>query len=330
MHYPYPKLRAGYQYQWAADGSVLHLYNRRTRQAFCLPQACGELLCCLDGLTAPNVCTDLSPRTVYRYLCAFARAGLLEEDDPPRKGPGRLLWYFPCRGLRQGRRSRALRIYGRLVEWLWLPVLAAAAAAVLLGAGQLPALRFNFVSLLLVFLANETVIGCLHELAHIAAANARGLPVLYVGAGFDAYLPCNFIYIPLLPYAPGPVRRAVARAGVQANLLFGGALLLLCLETPFFRRELVFWSAVSQFISAAFNLLPLEGTDGDCILNSFPALLRARENRPAKKTGWERFLETALGYALRGMSRVGFVAVLLYLGYDLLLLILGVVLEVLA
>ena len=55
----YPKLRAGFQAQWAPDGKVLHLYNRKTRQAFRLSRTCGQVLCSLDGQTWPGENTGL-------------------------------------------------------------------------------------------------------------------------------------------------------------------------------------------------------------------------------------------------------------------------------
>ena len=324
--YPYPKLRAGCRYQWSADGRTLHLFDDNTRRAFRLSRPMGQLLCRLDGWTQPGRSTGLSAKTIYRYLCVFARPGLLQEPDRILTAPGTLLVGVPCPGLRKGTRSAALVVFSRLVDLLWLP----AVVLLLLSLHDLPRIRAPlpmaavYLSLVPITLLNLAV----HEWAHAAAANAHGIPVSAFGLGIQTGLPCAFTSIPLLPYAPRHVRRAVIRAGPFSNLCLGCILLLLLLEVPLFRHELVLLDAIINLFQGLINLLPLEGLDGYAILCTFPSLKGVLE---AETSGSRRrrdaFLEQSAGFLLRFLVRIGLPVYLCYEGLSLLTLILEVFLS---
>ncbi len=309
----YPKLRAGFQAQWAPDGKVLHLYNRKTRQAFRLSRTCGQVLCSLDGQTWPGENTGLSAKKVYQYLRLFAIHGLLEEAGPRvTDNGGTFLWNFPCPQLRTGRPIPVLCLYNHLIEWLWLPLLVATLAVCSLPDIQLPQLDLGPIETTIwLFLCNIPGL-ILHELAHAAAANALGVPVSSFGFGFQCFLPCFFTMIPLLPFSSHRTCRAVYRAGPLSNLCFGCALLILCLKVPIFRLEPVFLASIGNLILAIVNLLPLEGFDGHGIMRSFPVLERALCKSRVYRSAWERFFATVLGVLLRSAIRVGLFAFILY------------------
>lgn len=317
----YPKLRAGFQAQWAPDGQVLYLYDRKTRQILHLTRNSGRVLCTLDGETWPGQDTGLDPRTVYRYLRQFAVHGLLEEDRPGVvTAAGTVLRRFPCPQLRTGRRFPLLRLYSGLIRWLWLPLLAALLTVCSRSGLCLPRLHFGPIATVVCLLLCNIPSLILHELAHAAAANALGVPVSSFGIGFRSGLLCCFISVPLLPFAPPRVCRAIYRAGPLANLCLGCALLL-CLQLPLFRQEPVFLAAMGNLILAVMNLLPLEGFDGNAILNSFPALERALCNGGCCRSAWELFFTRALGGLLRGLARIGLAALLLCEGMYLFSLV---------
>lgn len=326
--YPYPKLRTGCHYQWSADGGTLLLQDCNSRQSFRLSRPVGQLLCGLNGWTRPGCNTSLSARSVYRYLCAFARHGLLQEPDFLLTAPGTLLLSFPCRKLRQGQHSTLLGICNRLVQQLWLPLLAAVLLVTTLQ--DLPPMRGNLsypaviLSLLLLAIPNTI----LHEWAHAAAANACGIPVSAFGAGINSGFPCAFTLIPLLPYAPRHVRRAVSRAGPLSNLCLGCVLLLLFWEIPYFRHELVFLDAVINFFQCLLNLLPIEGLDGYAILCTFPALGRVLEPEEASRRGSRPpLLERYTGALLRPLVRIGLPVYLCHEALSLLTIILEIFLS---
>lgn len=320
--YPYPKLSADFQEEWSPDGSTLYLRNPKTRRAFRLTRPMGQLLCTLDGWTRPGRKTGLSSRAVYRYLRSFACHGLLQEPDRLITDFGTLLLSFPCPALRQGRSSALLHLYYRLICWGWLPLLGGT-LAVCFRSG-LPPLHFSFspMGTLLCYALLEIPALLLHEWAHAAAANAHGLPVSSFGLGINSFFPCAFTLIPLLPYAPRRVRRAVFQVGPLSNLCAGCVCLLLLQAAPSFLPGIVFSSAVVNFVLALLNLFPWEGLDGNGILSSFPALDRAlHPERLRRRAPWETLLEQGLGLLLRGPSRIGAVAFLLYEGLSLLTLI---------
>lgn len=312
--YPYPKLRTGLCARWTSDGRTLRLYDNTTKQGYRLSRTCGLLLCSLDGWTDPGLSTCLSAAAVYRWLRLFACHGLLEETDTWVTAPGCVLWNRPCLRLRRGQRRPALRLYIRLLERLWLPLLAALLFACANGIGCLPRLRFGAGGILLCLLLGELPAMVLHELAHAAAANDRGIPVSSFGFGIRSGLPCACTMIPLLPFAPRHDRRAVYRAGPLCNLCLGCGLLLLCRMVPLFRQEIVFWMSVSNLMLAGINLLPLEGLDGNGILTSFPSAERALSGGRIRRKGWPGFLERAVGTVLRGLFRIGLPVFVLYEG----------------
>ena len=314
----YPKLRAGFRAQWTPDGQFLQLYNRNTRQMFRLTRNSGRVLCTLDGETWPGEDTGLDDRTIYRYLRQFAACGLLEESNPARlTAAGTALWSFPCPMLRTGRRHPLLCLYSSLIRWLWLPLLAALLVVSFRSGLRLPRLSME----------PAVAAGCLalcnipalvfHELAHAPAANALRMPVSSFGIGIRSGLPCCFIWIPLMPFAPPRFCRAVCRAGPQANLCLGCALLL-SMQLPLFRQEPVFLAGMLNLILAVINLLPLEGLDGYSILTSFPAMERAVYGGRCFRSHWDRFFTRAMGALLHGLTRAGLLALLLWEGMYLL------------
>lgn len=323
--YPHPKSCADFQWRWSSDGSTLHLFNRKTRQTFRLPRGPGQLLCRLDGWTYPACSSGLSTNTVFRYLCLLARHGLLQEPESLLTAPGTLLLGIPCRKLRQGRHSVLLQIYGRLIDWLWLPLTTAVLAVC--SQPALPPVQIHStpfaitVSVILMNILNLI----LHELAHAAAANVRGVPVSSVGVGIDSFLPCAFIMAPLIPYAPSHIRRAIYRAGPLSNLCLGCILLLLYLKIPLFRVDLLFLAAIGNFVLALINLLPLDGFDGNAILCTFPSLDRVlNKSRLRRRNAWENFFETVSGHVLRGMLKAGMFLFFVYEALCLINLFLGV------
>lgn len=324
----YPKLSTEYQVQWAPDGQTLYLYNKKRQKVFRLSRASGQVLCSLDGRTWPGENTDLAPKTVYRYLRLFSIHGLLEEAGSKMTiDSGTILWKFPfpCPWLRIGRPIPALWIYRQLVDWLWLPLLAAVLVVCSQPGVRLPRLNFGPVETILCLLLCNILAIILHELAHAAAANAFGVPVSSFGFGLKSHLPCCFTMIPLLPFAPRHIHRAVSRAGPLSNLCLGCVLLLLCLKAPFFHMEPVFLAAVGNLIIAVINLLPLEGFDGNDILCTFPPLEQALYQVYARGSSWERFLTASVGRLLNVTLRVGLFAFILY---DVLC-VLSLILEVL-
>lgn len=323
--YPYPKLRTGCRYQWSADGGTLFLLDCDNHQSFRLSRPVGKLLCGLNGWNRPGRSTSLSAEAVYRYMCTFARHGLLQEPDLLLTEPGTLLLSFPCRRLRQGQSSNLLRIYNRLIQGLWLPLLAAVLLVTTLQ--DPPHMRGNlscpamFLLLLLLTIPNTI----LHEWAHAAAANACGIPVSAFGAGINSGFPCAFTLIPLMPYAPRHIRRTVCRAGPLSNLCLGCILLLLFWEIPYFRHQLVFLDAIINFLQCLLNLLPMEGLDGYAILCTFPALGHVLEPEEyPRRGGRPPLLERYTGVLLRPLIRI---ALPMYLCYEALSL-LTIILEI--
>lgn len=326
--YPYPKLRTGCRYQWSADGGTLLLQDCNNRRSFRLSRPVGQLLCGLNGWTRPGCNTPLSAGCVYRYLCAFARHGLLQEPDFLLTAPGTLLLSFPCRKLRQGRHSLLLGTFHRLIQWLWVPLLAAVLLVTSLQ--DMPLLRgsLSYPAILLFLLLLAVLNTVVHEWAHAAAANACGIPVSAFGAGINSGFPCAFTLIPLMPYAPPHVRRAVSRAGPLSNLCLGCILLLLFWEIPYFRHELVFLDGVINIFQCLINLLPLEGLDGHAILCTFPALARVLEPEEApRRGGWSPLLERYTGVLLRPLVRIGLPVYLCYEALSLLTIILEIFLS---
>lgn len=312
----YPKRRAGLTGRWTPDGQALLVRDPRTGRQYRLPREGGRLLCCLDGRTPPGWDTGLSTGAVYRWLRLFACRGLLAEEDRRITAPGTLLWSCPCPRLARAVPRPLLRGWIGLQELFWLPLLAAAVLVCTRDIGRLPALEWETAGVLFWMVVGELPAMVLHELAHAAAANARGIPVSAFGAGVRLGLPCAFTSIPLLPLAPRRARRAVYRAGPLCNLCLGSVLLVLCRTVPLFRQEPVLWAAVSNFLLGGINLLPLEGLDGSGVMHTFPAADRALDG-VTRRSGWSGFLERAVGRLLGSLFRVGLPVFLLYEGFCL-------------
>lgn len=318
MNLPYPKLRAGFQAQWTPDGQVLQLYNCRTRQLFRLTRDSGQVLCTLDGETWPGEDTGLDDRTIYGYLRQFAVYGLLEDPLPEQMNTaGTALWSLPCPTLRTGRRRPLLCLYNGLVQWLWLPLLAALLVVSFRSGLRLPRLGMEPAAAAVCLALCNIPALVLHELAHAAAANALRMPVSSFGIGIRSGLPCCCTCIPLMPFAPPRVCRVVCCAGPQANLCLGCALLL-SMQLPLFRQEPVFLAGMLNLILAVINLLPLEGLDGYSILTSFPAMERAVYGGRCFRSHWDRFFTRSMGALLHGLTRAGLLALLLWEGMYLL------------
>lgn len=307
----YPKLRQDLLFRHDLDGTLC-LLDRRGGPALRLNPTAGLVLRALDGQTPPGQGSGLPDQTVYRYLCAFERHGLLEGPDPFLCAPGLLAWCRPCRLLRQTRGLLAARLYNSLIRLLWLPLLVAAATALARGTLYLPCRSAGSLGLTLSLFVLSLPFLVLHELAHAAAANANGVPVSGFGVGFSSYMPCAFTLIPLMPFAPRHVRRAVYQAGPLCNLCLGCGLLL-CLEVPALCREWVYWAAFINLVLCVLNLLPLEGLDGRGILSTFPSLQRVLDGtRDRRLPPWTGFLERSAQRVFGSAVRLGLPALMVY------------------
>lgn len=182
-----------------------------------------------------------------------------------------------------------------------LPVLAVGITLLLPVLFSLPQCNEN--SLWMAGLGGVLVSLLAHEAGHACAAIDYGAPVYEIGLRIEQFLPGAYCAIHTESLRKRAKRVQIYAAGLEANLLLAGVLMILASAFPQAGRALLA-AAISSSALAAGNLLFFTGSDGSAILLELLGVSKALESSVSKPAGQALHKSNKAGGALKIACRI--------------------------
>ena len=251
----------------------------------------------LDGRTDPAALCE--PQEAEKFLLFLDEKELIRRSRVWKKQRGCLsctLWIPRISPAQQ----KAANLYHFACKCC-LPVLAVGVILLLPTLFSLP--QCNETLLWMAGLAGVFFSILTHEAGHACAAIDYSAPVYEMGVRIEQFVPGAYCAIHTEALHKRARRVQIYAAGLEANLLWAGVLMILASAFPREGRALL-TAAMSSFTLAAGNLLFFIGSDGTAILFELLGASKSLEGAATKPTRQRLLKSNKAGGALKMACRI--------------------------